>query len=195
MRAFKIIRDPKAFEVLADETRRRIIYLLRAKEMTVSQLAAELGLTTQAVYHQIKKLLEVRLVEVAREERVDHFIETYYRATAEVFEFQHGEAGGEEAEKHYKEAFDALSRVGLVVSADEGVARRVARLHAELDKLGLPADLEERISQLGDVDFFTKSKMVEVAQMALMSDKQFDRMVSSWKALRKLMASSVSKNR
>lgn len=93
MRAFKYIRDPRAFELLADETRRKIIYLLRAKEMTVSQLAADLHVTTQAVYHQIKKLLELELVEVAREERVDHFIETYYRAAAEVFEFHHGDAG------------------------------------------------------------------------------------------------------
>ncbi len=193
MRAFKTIRDPKAFEILADETRRKIIYLLRAKEMTVSQLAGELGVTPQAVYHQISKLREVGLVDIAREERVDHFIETYYRAAAEVFELQHGEAGSAESEKHYKEAFEALSKVGMTVSADPEVARKVAQVHAGLDKLGLPADLEEKIAQLDDVGFFTKSKMHEIAQMALMTGKQFDQMVSSWKALRKLMTSNVTK--
>jgi DNA-binding transcriptional ArsR family regulator len=195
LRAFKYIRDPRAFELLADETRRRIIYLLRAKEMTVSQLAADLHVTTQAIYHQIKKLLEVGLVDVAREERVDHFIETYYRAAAEVFEFHHGEAGSREAEKHFKEAFEALSKVGLDVKVDEEVVHKVAEVHAGMDKIGLPAELEERISQLDDVAFFTKSKVYELAQLALISDKQFEQMIASQKALRKLMTSSVERKK
>jgi DNA-binding transcriptional ArsR family regulator len=161
--------------------------------MTVSQLAADLHVTTQAVYHQIKKLLEVGLVEVAREERVDHFIETYYRASAEVFEFHHGEAGGVESDKHYKEAFDALSKVGLDVKADELVVKKVARLHGDMDKIGLPSELEEKISQLDDVGFFTKSKVYELAQLALMSDRQFNQLIASETALRKLLTTSVNK--
>ena len=193
LRAFKYIRDPRAFELLADVTRRKIIYLLRAKEMTVSQLAADLGVTTQAVYHQINKLREVGLVDVAREERVDHFIETYYRAAAEVFEFHHGEAGSQEAAKHFQEAFGALSKLGVNVDADEKVVKKVAELHAEMDKIGLPPALEEKISQVDDVAFFTKSKMYELAQLATMSDKQFDKLIESEKALRKLLTSSVTK--
>ena len=192
MRAFKYIRDMKAFELLADETRRRIIYLLRAKEMTVSQLSAELGITTQAVYHQISKLREAGLVEVAREERIDHFIETYYRATAEVFELRHGEAEGGESEKRFKEAFAALAKAGLEVTAGEDAIRKVSEIHADMDKLGLPPELEEKISELGDVAFFTKSRAYELAQLALMSDKQFDKMVESEKALRKLVKAGVS---
>ncbi len=193
MRAFKYIHDPKAFELLGDETRRKIIYLLRAKEMTVSQLAAGLDLTTQAVYHQIKKLHEVGLVDIAREERVDHFIETYYRAAAEVFEFRHGEAGSSESSKHFREAFDALAKVGVNINADDDVVAKVAELHGEMDKLGLPKELEEKISGVDDVAFFTKSKMYELAQMALMSDKQFDRLISSWKELRDTMTKSLVK--
>jgi DNA-binding transcriptional ArsR family regulator len=194
MRAFKSVRDPKAFELMGDETRRKIIYMLRAKEMTVSQLASDLRLTPQAVYHQISKLKEAGLVEVAREERVDHFIETYYRATAEVFEFHHGEAGSAEAAKHFSEAMDALSRVGLKVTADEAVVKRMAQLEDEIEKIGLPPDLEDKINQLDDVAFFTRSKIYDLARLALMSDKQYDKMIEAEKALRKLVASSVSKS-
>ena len=91
MQAFKFVKDPEAWELMADDTRRRVVYLLRAKEMTVSQIAEQLQKTPQAIYHPIRKLLDKELVEVAKEERVDHFIETYYRAAAEVFEFVHGE--------------------------------------------------------------------------------------------------------
>ena len=193
VRAFKFIRDPKAFELLADETRRRIIYLLRAREMTVSQLATDLHLTTQAVYHQIDKLTEVGLVEVAREERHGHLIEAYYRATAEVFEFTHGEAGSSGAERHVREAFNALTQLGVGINADSHVAARVAAIYGEMDKLGLPRELEEKISRVDDVAFFTKSKMYELAQMALMSDKQFEKMISSWKELRDSMTKALVK--
>jgi DNA-binding transcriptional ArsR family regulator len=193
MRSFKYIRNPVAFELLADDTRRRIIYLLRAKEMTVSQLAADLHLTTQAVYHQIDKLVEVGLVEVAREERHGHLIETYYRATAEVFEFHHGEAGSAEAAKHFQEAFQALSRVGLEVTADAGTAKEIAQLEHEIERIGLPAEFEERISQLDDVPFFTKMKLYDLARLALMTDKQFDKLIANQKALRELTASSITK--
>ncbi len=70
MRTFKFIRDPNAFELMADDTRRRVVYLLRAKEMTVGQIHHELQLTPQAIYHHIRKLLDAGLVEVAKEEQL-----------------------------------------------------------------------------------------------------------------------------
>jgi DNA-binding transcriptional ArsR family regulator len=193
MKSFMYISDPRAFELLGDETRRRIIYLLRANEMTVSQLAASLHLTTQAVYHQIKKLQELGLIVVAREERVEHFIETYYRASAEVFEFRHGETGGSEEVKRLREALDALAKVGVEVRMDEKAVEKLAELDGEMGKVGLPKELEERISGIDDVGFFTKSKMSELAQMALMSDKQFDKLISSWEEFRDLMTKAVVK--
>ncbi len=193
MRAFKYVRDPEAFELLADETRRKIIYLLRAKEMTVSQLADSLVLSPQAVYHQIDKLKKVGLVEVSREERHGHLIETYNRATAEVFEFTHGEAGSSEAEKHFKEAFEALNKLGVNINADDELVAKVARHHRNMDKMGVTPELEEKIAAVDDVAFFTKSKMYELAQMALMSDKQFEKLITSWKELRDLMTKALVK--
>src|SRR6266567_3992666 len=69
MKPVKMITDPVAMELLGDDTRRRIIYLLRARELTISQIAEELRMTPQAIYHHIKKLLPVEMVEVTREER------------------------------------------------------------------------------------------------------------------------------
>src|SRR5207249_2735309 len=102
----------------------RIIYLLRAKEMTVSQIAGELNLTPQAIYHHIRKLRDAGMVEVAREERVDHFIETYYRATAEIFNMSHG--SGTSSAYHEEKAAESLE-----------FADFLARNHDALD-LGRP---------------------------------------------------------
>src|SRR5512137_2899755 len=94
MKEVKAISDPEACRLLADEKRRKIIYLLRAKEMTVSQIADELNLAPQNLYHHIKKMLEADLVEVTREVRVGSLIESYYRATAEVFQITVGQTSG-----------------------------------------------------------------------------------------------------
>src|SRR5215831_14368166 len=121
MRSFKIITDPKAMELLGDETRRRIIYLLRANEMSVSQIATQLEKTPQAVYHQIKKLTDAGLVEVTREQRNGHLVEAYYRATAEVFQFTHGSKGapGSLSESQLRPILKALTKLGLVGELDD----------------------------------------------------------------------------
>ena len=193
MRAFKYIHDPRAFEVVADETRRKMIYLLRVKEMTVSQMADALGKTPQAMYHQIKKLLEVGLVEVAREERVDHFIETYYRAAAEVFEFHHGEMDSRESEKELTEAFEALAKVGIGIRADRQLVKDAMDVEARMTRIGLKPELEKRIAELDEVGFMTKGHVYKFAQMALMTDKEFEEMIAAEKALRKLMTSNLAK--
>src|SRR5260370_38864260 len=83
-------------DLMNDGTRRKIIDLLRAKEMAVIQIAEQLEKTPQAIYHHIGKMLDTGLIEVAKEERIGHFIETYYRATAEFFMFTNGEEKDEE---------------------------------------------------------------------------------------------------
>ena len=193
MRAFKYIRDPKAFEVIADPTRRRIIYLLRAKEQTVSQLAESLDKTPQAIYHQIRKLLAAGLVEVAKEERVGHFIETYYRATAEVFEFQHGATNRRDSEREVKEGLEALAKAGIHVKADQDLIDSLIKVESHSNELGLKPELEEKISQLQDLGFMARQHAYKFAQLATMTDKQFSEMVEDQKALRRLINSNLIK--
>ena len=170
-----------------------MIYLLRAKDQTVSQLAEALGKTPQAIYHQIKILFDTGLVEVAKEERVEHFIETYYRATAEVFEFSHGEQPGREEEKKFREALEALTRLGIKVNADEEVAARASKIMAREAVRGLSQDLEEKISQLNDVGFFSRQYAAKLAQLVTMTDKQFEEMLADERELRDLLSSSIVK--
>src|SRR5439155_27388943 len=47
LRTFKFIRDRNALELNADDTRRRVVYLLRSKEMNVEQIHDVLKLTPQ----------------------------------------------------------------------------------------------------------------------------------------------------
>jgi DNA-binding transcriptional ArsR family regulator len=194
LRSFKYISDPKAFEVIADETRRRAIYLLRVKEQTVSQLAEALSLTPQAVYRQIRKLVEAGLVEVAKEERVDHFIETYYRASAEVFEFRHGEPGARGLKNELKEALEVLSKTELTLRMDDRTVDRLAKSWSVYAaQKGLDPHLEEQISEQPDVGFLIRQDAYRLAQLMTVDDDHFEEMLSSQRELRQLLRSSIGK--
>jgi len=193
MRTFKVIKDPKAFELLADETRRRMIYLLRAKEMTVSQVASELGLTPQAIYHQLRKLKDAGMVEVAREERVDHFIETYYQAAAELFHLAHGESESlEDQEKRAKEALRALGRIGYNVVVDDATAAKIVDLERRLEKIGLKQEWVEKVGDLEDVEFPVKWSLEHYAKLCSMTDSEFEESTKLSREIRKILRSKLA---
>jgi len=193
LRTFKFVRDPNAFELMADDTRRRVIYLLRAKEMTVSQIASELQKTPQGIYHHIRKLLDAGLVEVAKEERVDHFIETYYRATAEVFEFIHGEGGSEKyGEQRTREALQALKQLGIDARADDEIIERLLKISKQMNELALTPEMEERIQSLEGLDFIGKKHVADYLNLLTMSDKQFEEWLNFERTRRNLLKSAVS---
>jgi DNA-binding transcriptional ArsR family regulator len=195
MKTIKLIKDPAAFNLLADGTRRRIIHLLRAKERTVSQIAEELGLTPQAIYHHIRKMKEADLVEVAREERVDHFIETYYRATAEIFTLSHGEGSrGPDEEKAIKNILENMPKIGLDIPSDKETVSKLVAAATMLKSCAQESIWFDKISELEDVDFFGKQTMVEYACIATMSDKDFEQFLDNNRNLRKLLRSGMQAN-
>ena len=144
MKPVKMITDPVAMELLGDDTRRRIIYLLRARELTISQIAEELRMTPQAIYHHIKKLLPAEMVEVTREERVDNFIETYYRATAEVFSFSWGTSGKNQAqaEQRLRDTLLSLDKLGIKVRVEEDAVARIIKTQGKIETFGDKEEIE-----------------------------------------------------
>lgn len=176
---------------MSDGTRRKIVFLLRSREMTVSQLSDALKRTPQAVYHQIDILRKTGMVEVAKEERVGHFIEAYYRATAETFIFQEGNESKAESEEMWSEALAALSKVGLGVRTDDEFVHKVAEANAVLAKCGLRSDLQEKLAKLDEPTLFTGTRAFELARLAQMSDGEFNRFIASYRALRRLMTTRL----
>ena len=197
MKPYKSFNDPGAMELLGDETRRRIIYLLRARDLTLSQVAEELKMTPQAVYHHIRRLLKAHMIEVEREERVGNFIEKYYRATAEVFQFSMGTPSkkqGETTQRRLREALRSLPRIGINIEFTDSSISNLSRIQARLGTMDQRKDLEDRISRLDDVDFMIRQELTSLAQILLMTDKQFQEWIDLQKALRKELASLLPKD-
>jgi len=177
MKAIKVVNDPQEFQLLADDTRRKIIFLLRATEMTVSQIASNLGVTPQAIYHHIKKLQKADLVTVAREERVGHLIESYYRATAEAFLCSVGvtPSGREFFEKQTKTTLDALVRVGFKLEYDEDDIQSLIEKQDELLKCCGEKDYEENLKDtLDDLDNNTLALVKDFGSLIAITDEEFE---------------------
>src|SRR5438034_9433456 len=130
--------------------------------MTVGQIHHELQLTPQAIYHHFGNLLDAGLVEVAKEERVGHFIETYYRATAEVFEFIHGGGGSEKyGEQLTRDALQAMNQLGINANVDDEIIAKMMKIAKQKDKLALNPEMEERIQALEGLDLSRMKKIAD----------------------------------
>ncbi len=176
MKAVKVVNDPQEFQLLADGTRRKIIFLLRATEMTVSQIASNLGLTPQAIYHHIKKLQKADLVTVEREVRVGHLIESHYRATAEAFLCSVGvtPSGREFFEKQTETTLDSLVQIGFKLEYDEGDIQYLIEKQDELLKCCDEKDFEENMKDaLDDLDNNTLALVKDFGSLLAMTDEEF----------------------
>jgi len=188
VRSVKVLTDPKAFELLADDTRRRIINLLKAKELTVSQLAEQIDKTPQNIYHHIRKLVDGGLLEVAREERIENFVEKYYRATAEIFEVTHGTGEEDLNERETKQILQSLFSVGLVRKLEDQTLVKVLKILRRQGFIGFSPDLSKKLEKL-DAGVVIKLHTVDYAQILMMNDKQFYEYQELQKELRDLLTS------
>jgi DNA-binding transcriptional ArsR family regulator len=77
-----IIKDPEVAKLFADDTRRRILHLLRHGELSATDLAKMLNKPHSSIQHHLALLMDAGLVELVRERKVRNMVQPYYRATA-----------------------------------------------------------------------------------------------------------------
>ena len=191
MKTTKIISDPEAFQLLADDSRRRMIFILRAKPPTVSQIAEELNLSPQTVYHHIQKLKKAEMVEVVKEERVGHLIESYYQSTAEVFNCSIGDSGAgiEVHKKLIKTTVENLNKLGFILEYDEATAEKIVDAETKLNKSWASEEFADKISKFEDVDFLSRQHIAETAQNLSLSDQEFNERLANERKVRELYLS------
>ena len=202
MKAFIVIRKPEAFQLLADETRRKILYLLRVKDMNVNQLADELGLTSQAVYHHIRKLLKGKMVEVTKEERVGHLIESYYRSTAEDFLLSTGKIKAKSVrdkamvKEQITAVVKAYRKFGLDVKYDDNSISKLVDLWVGLQEdcgTCMNPELQDKIWSSDELSLLEKTMAAELSSILLMTDEEFGRNEKNRRELRTFLRSLSQK--
>lgn len=180
---------PEAFKLFGDETRRKIIFLLRVKELTVSQISGELGMTPQTIYHHIKKLEWADLVEVAREERVGHMIESYYRTTAETFICSVGSLREETVKVDMLDVLEGLNKIGFKVETSDEIASKLVDLETKKMKHKRVKKLKDAVVELENTDFVTLEIVKHYADLIVMSDEEFAKRQKLNKMLRQFLLS------
>ena len=125
---------------------------------------------------------------------MDHFIETYYRATAEVFQFSHGEGAlsKEFAQKEVREALLSLPQLGFTPAWDEATVGRLVELEMRMDELGSAPELEDRIMGLETVGFLAKQIIGKLARFATMTDGECEEYVRQLLEFRSLLKSTLA---
>ena len=196
MKSLKRIKEvtPEAFKLIGDETRKRIIFLLRVKELTISQISSELGITPQAIYHHIKRLEAAGLVEVAREERIDHLIESYYQATAETFLCSIGSLPKETAKRDILAVLDGLKKIGFQIETNDEIADKLVDFEEKMAKHKGTKKLESTIEKLEEnLDIFTSNVVRHYADLILMSEEEYAKRQELSKGLRRYLLSICTK--
>jgi len=194
--------DEEGFKLLEDETRRNIMFLLRENELTVKNIAEELDLTSQNIYHHIKKLKDAGLVQTSRERRKGHLIESYYTVTADTFIY-HADEMEEKPLQSFIDVLNGLNELGVNVNVSEESAQMLSKLHKDRIKLlNIPSTVHDICSLCSFSGFFLKfgplnpillSRILQYYSLIKMDDEEFQASLELTKKLRKYLLKITSK--
>jgi len=123
-----ITRD--AFKLLEDETRRRIVFMLRDEVLTVKDIARRLSLTPQNIYHHMNKLQDTGIVRLSYERRDGHIIESFYSTSADNFVYNEDRIP-ESTVRSYMDILNGLNELGHGLDANLDTASQLEELYTE----------------------------------------------------------------
>lgn len=153
-----IIKDPEVAKLFADETRRHILFHLRQKEMSTTDLAKALEKNHSSIIHHLNLLKEAGLIEETRSEQVRNLMQTYYRTTARRFMISYtlGETLNEEGEDvpwqegMVQSTLDALNSFGYKISNKNlDKARKLMNSFFLRDQKAYEEVLEKQTEEIG----------------------------------------------
>jgi DNA-binding transcriptional ArsR family regulator len=188
----------EAFALLGDETRRNVIFLLRDSELTVKEIASKLGLTTQNIYHHIRRLQKAGLIRVIEERLAGHLLERYYTVTADTFIYSEDRM----EENDYQSSFDilnGLNELGVGVEVSEENADMLSRLHEMSVRTPGAPSVENGICtycsfsgyfmKFGPMNPMLLSRILQYANLIGMSDEEFEASLELVRELRGFLIS------
>jgi DNA-binding transcriptional ArsR family regulator len=127
-----LVQEPHQLRALSQELRAKIVFLLRERAASITELAEALATPKGTVGHHVKVLEDAGLIHVVRTRKVRAMTEKYYGRVARLFVLR----GDETLPKELSGTFGAMM---LRQAADELVAA-----HADKDQSAL---LHARLSE------------------------------------------------
>ena len=139
-----IVQDPKQLRALGDVVRTKIVFLLRERAASITELAEVLKSPKGTVGHHVKVLEQAGLIRVVRTRKVRALTEKYYGRVARLFVLRSDESLPQEP--------GSLGAMMLQQAADEALASRPANdqsalLHVRLAEKDL-VRFQKRLNRL-----------------------------------------------
>lgn len=193
----------EAFKLMEDETRRRIVFMLRDEPLSVKQISERLGLTPQNIYHHMNKLQDADIVELNYERKKGHLIESYYTTTAENFIFSDDKIP-ELPTQSFVDILNGLNELGFQVDVSLENAVILEELHSEYsDTVEIENQLPDLCRMCSFSGFFMKfgpmnpyllNRLYMYASLIKMSDSEFQGSMEKLRKIRNFLKSKTMDN-
>ncbi len=171
MKEIEIVSDPDVIKLITEETRSKILRLLRFRDMTISELSSILNKDISTIFRHIKKLEKAGLVSVTGERKIHNIPEKVYGRTIKTL-FLAPEAYERSAfirrlqEKSAETIKEALGEIGYEVRDLEFLKDIIAYL----DEITL-----EDINRLTrDMEWNNLRKLKEILILLNIDDKKIE---------------------
>ncbi len=181
----KMIVQPimqEAFKLLEDETRRKIVVMLRDEALTVKDIAGRLGLTPQNIYHHMNKLQDADIVRLSYERRNGHIIESYYSTSADNFVYNEDRIP-ESTTRSYMDILNGLNELGHELDVSMDAASQLEELYTEYLRGAVSDVPRDDVCEICSFSgFFMKfgpmnnvllNRVLHMAALIEMTDEQF----------------------
>ena len=104
-----LVDDPEKIEILNEPTRKQILRLLSDRDMTLTQIAKDLGISKRSVWYHLRVLLKRDLIVLSKKKVNAYGIEEkYYRAKASVMIGHYGKSSKRIREETLESSKDAV---------------------------------------------------------------------------------------
>jgi DNA-binding transcriptional ArsR family regulator len=186
----------EGFKLLEDKTRRRIVFILRDEPHTVKDIADQLGMTPQNIYHHMNKLQDAGIVGLDYERRSGHLIESFYSVPSDTLVFSEDHII-ENTTQQALGILNGLKELGVNIDITMGNATVIEELYDKYrSTLDNPLNSYEFCRECSASGFFMKfgpmnplllNRVLWFANLVKMDDEDFDESIIKYRELRKTL--------
>ena len=183
----------QAFKLLEDETRRRIVFMLRDESLNVKEIAHRLDLTPQNIYHHVNKLQDAGIIQLNYEQRSGHLVESFYSVPADTYIFSDDKIT-ESTTRRYMDILFGLQELGHAIKPSLETAVLLEEAQRDIDEsMNDPENSYEFCEECAYSGFFMKfgpmnplllNKIYWYANLMRMTDHEFKESLSKMRRLR-----------
>ena len=192
----------EAFKLLEDETRRRIVFMLRDETLSVKEIAKRLELTPQNIYHHMNKLQDAGIIQLNYEQRNGHLVESYYSIPADTYLYSDDRIT-ESNTRRYMDILFGLQELGLGIKPSLETAVQLEETQEDYqDSLNDPENRYELCEQCSYSGFFMKfgpmnplllNRIYWYANLIRMNDTEFEQSIEKMRKLRGFLREQATK--